>query len=112
MRTTIGAASVSTKSPSTEPALVVTTPGQEGAITTEKLIQVMGPAVVVTEPSPPPPRHGDHHDHAGHEGHRESMSTHEQTAAVRYALERLHEYWTAATVEPRLRAIPRRPLHP
>jgi hypothetical protein len=33
------------------------------------------------------------------------MSTNDQTAAVRYALERLHEFWTANTVEPKLRAI-------
>jgi hypothetical protein len=80
--------------------LVVTTAGHEGQVVADKVIQVVSPGQVIAVTDAPPS-----HDHGKQHGHHEGMSTHEQTAAVRYALERLHEFWTADTVEPRLKAI-------
>jgi hypothetical protein len=90
--------------PEPKPATVVvkSTSAGEGTVTTDKVIQVVGPAQVITI--------GDSAQHDGHGGHEthhhdEAMSTNDQTAAVRYALERLHEFWTQNTVEPKLKAI-------
>ena len=82
--------------------VVVTASGKEVDVTGDKVVQVVGPAQVVTVTEAP--RHDAHDDGHGHD-HEKVMSMHEQAAAVRYALERLHELWTANTVEPRLKAM-------
>ncbi len=84
-------------------AVVVTTTGQEGAVTADKFVQVVGPAQIVTVTEAP--RHEPHDGGRDKHDHENVMSVHEQTAAVRYALERLHELWTVNTMEPRLKAM-------
>ena len=79
--------------------VVVTASGKEVDVTEGHVVQVVGPAQVVTVTEAP------RHDAHGDGDHDAVLSMHDQTAAVRYALERLHELWTANTVEPRLRAM-------
>lgn len=71
-----------------QPAVVVSSSAEQRVLVT--------PAQIITATDAGHSGHGDHH---------ESMSTHEQTAAVRYALERLHDFWTPNNVEPRLKEI-------
>jgi hypothetical protein len=80
--------------------VTVSSAGGGESVTTDSLVQVIGPAQVITvgDAAHKEEGHGHHH-------HDEVMSTNDQTAAVRYALERLHEFWTITTVEPRLREI-------